>query len=735
MKTIKKLFLVIICACFALILLFLGYYLLAAKQVKLEDGKLLLPDTQVVIYSVENEKVPSSFSFSKRSVVCLENLPAHLPSAFVCTEDKRFYRHNGFDLIGIARASVQNLKKGRFSQGASTISQQLVKNTHLTLDKTIGRKLKEFKLTRQLERRYSKDEILEIYLNTIYFGHNRYGVSDAAEFYFNKEAGQLTAAESALLAALVKAPNHYSPFKNPEKSLARRNTVLRLMAEQNALTEKEYKTALNAPLPTANTSVNTRNYSHFAVEEMDKILENLGATANGKIELFTYLNTNTQAAVENACAGLDCDKTCIVVDNATHGVEGYCSTVPTIKRSPGSLIKPLIVYAPAFEKGILAPASQILDERTSFGDYSPKNYGNEYHGYVSARTAIAKSLNIPAVKVLNTLGIATANEYAQKMGLEIPKNDQTLAVALGGMEYGYPFSALVDGYTTLACDGRYIPSHFIREIKQNGQTIYRREERERTVFSPETAYLITDTLRTAVRDGTAKRLRALPFEVAAKTGTVGVGDKNTDAYTVAYTSNHTVGIWLGNADNSPIATTGGGLPCDAAFRVFKGIYKDFSPDDFDRPLGVQEVALDAYALLREQRLLLADTIAPIAEMKYELFDGRYVPKEQSDRFSAPKIATPKIELREKKVRIFFESTPPSYYRYRIYKKANGNEEIVYDGTAFREFVDEKLTANVAYQYAVQPYFGQNFGTTVYLPTVFTPKKDAPPIANAPWWDK
>jgi membrane peptidoglycan carboxypeptidase len=735
MKRVKKIFLVLFCLFFACFFAFLGYYFIATRKVNLDKSKLLLPDTQLILYDGADHKVPTAFSFSKRTVVDLKKLPPHLPAAFVCTEDKRFYRHNGFDIIGIGRASLKNLKSGRFSQGASTISQQLVKNTHLTLDKTIGRKLKEFKLTRQLERRYSKDEILAIYLNTIYFGHNRYGVSDAAEFYFNKEAEQLTASESALLAALVKAPNHYSPFKHPEKSLTRRNTVLKLMREQNALTEKEYKTALNTPLPTANASVNTRNYSHFAVEEMDKIFENLDTTPHGKIELFTYLNVNAQATVENACAGVDCDKTCIVVNNTTHGVEGYCSTVPMIKRSPGSLIKPLIVYAPAFEEGIFSPASQILDEQTNFGGYTPKNYGNECHGYVSARTAIAKSLNIPAVKALNTLGIATANKYAEKMGLGIPRSDQTLAVALGGMEYGYPFSSLVDGYTTLGDYGRYTPSRFIREIKQNGQTIYRREEREQTVFSPETAYLITDTLRSAVKEGTAKRLRTLPFEVAAKTGTVGAGDKNTDAYTVAYTSNHTVGIWLGNADNSPIEATGGGLPCDAACRVLKGIYKDFSPDDFDRPIGVQEVALDAYALLHEQRLLLAEPIAPISEVKYELFDSRYAPKEQSTRFSLPKITTPKIELLQKKIRIFFEDTPPSYYRYRIYKKANGKEAIIYDGAAFEEFVDEELTANTAYQYAVQPYYQENFGTLVYLPTVFTPKKDAPPIANAPWWDK
>ena len=193
MKVVKKIFLVVICAVSIFILCFLGYYFVATKQVQLDENKLLLPDTQVVIYDQKNEKVPSSFSFSKRSVISLEDLPSHLPSAFVCTEDKRFYSHNGFDLIGIGRATLKNLRNSRFSQGASTISQQLIKNTHLTFDKTIGRKLQEFKLTRQLERRYSKDEILEIYLNTIYFGHIRYGISDAAEFYFNKEATQLTA--------------------------------------------------------------------------------------------------------------------------------------------------------------------------------------------------------------------------------------------------------------------------------------------------------------------------------------------------------------------------------------------------------------------------------------------------------------------------------------------------------------------------------------------------------------
>ena len=594
MKWLKKILLIFAVGFFSCIFVFFVYYAAVTHNVKLNPEKLLMPEAQICAYDKNGALLPCAGSFDHRATVQINELPAYLPAAFINTEDKRFYKHNGFDVVGICRAALKNTKSKSFKQGASTISQQLIKNTHLTLEKTIDRKLKEFKLTKQLERKYSKSEILETYLNTIYFGHSCYGIEDAASFYFNKSASELDVAESALLAGLVKAPNHYSPFKNQEKAYARRKTVLGLMKEQGTIDETTYKNAIDAPLPTTFSQNSNKTYLNFALQEMDEIFEKQGLIPCGKIEIFTYYSQPVQDLLQARTNDFDSDKTFVVINNETHGIEGYYSSVSNVKRSPGSLIKPLVVYAPAFEEGLLSPASPILDAPTDFYGYSPKNYNNKYYGYVSARDALAKSLNVPAVKTFNALTANKANEYARKMQLEIPENDKTLAYSLGGMEHGYCFQNILDGYTAMANAGMYAESTFIKEIKMNENTVYTAPDEERYVYSPETAYLITDVLKTAVSDGTAKKLRHLSFPVAAKTGTVGSGAKNTAAYTVAYTSEHTIGIWLGNANNKEINTTGGGAPCDICCSMLESLYASHSPDDFEKPTLVQEIAIDKY---------------------------------------------------------------------------------------------------------------------------------------------
>ena len=239
MKTIKKLLLAFLFLFLSALLVGIGYYFAVTKDVSLQEEKLLLPDVQICAYDEENQKISSGIGFSTRETVKVERLSPTTKNAFLCVEDKRFYSHNGFDYRRIAKAALNNLKAGSFKEGASTISQQLVKNTHLSLEKTFNRKLKEVKLTKALERKFSKDEILEMYLNTIYFGHSCYGVECAAGFYFGKQAETLTTAEAATLAGLVRSPNNYSPFKNAEKCLARRKRVLSLMLSQNANSKQE----------------------------------------------------------------------------------------------------------------------------------------------------------------------------------------------------------------------------------------------------------------------------------------------------------------------------------------------------------------------------------------------------------------------------------------------------------------------------------------------------------------
>jgi membrane peptidoglycan carboxypeptidase len=732
MKWLKKILLLFTTGFLTCALGFGIYYVSVTHTVKLNSDKLLMPETQICAYDKDGNLLPCAGSFEHRRTIEINELPAYLPAAFVNTEDKRFYKHNGFDLIGICRAALKNTKSKSFKEGASTISQQLVKNTHLTLDKTISRKLKEFKLTQQLEKKYSKQEILEIYLNTIYFGHNCYGIENAATFYFNKSARELDVAESALLAGLVKAPNHYSPFKNPEKAYARRRTVLGLMKEQNSIDEPTYKNAIDAPLPATFSKNSNKTYLHFALQEMDEILEDKEVLPHGKIEIHTYYSPSIQDSLNELYSSFDSDKTFMIVNNETHGIEGYYSTVSNIKRSPGSLIKPLLVYAPAFEEGQLSPASPILDEATDFNGYSPKNYHNKYYGYVSTRDAIAKSLNVPAVKTLNALTLSKANEYASKMDLSIPKNDQTLAYALGGMEHGYSFQALVDGYSTLANAGMHTKSSFIKEIKINGMTVYNAPNNIQCVYSPETAYLITDVLKSAVSEGTAKKLRRLPFAVAAKTGTVGTGKKNTDAYTVAYTSEHTVGVWLGNADNREIDTTGGGAPCDICSTLLERLYSQYLPDDFVKPTQIQEITIDKYYYDREQRILLADTNAPMQYQKRELFARQFSPKEQSTLFSSPIICKPTVSVFKNTVSLEFDKNVPDGYGYRIFRIENGKSTLVYEGKAIAVFQDKHVKGDTLYEYTVIPYYRKNEGKSVTLPAVYL-ENYTPPIADKPWW--
>jgi len=362
MKWLKKLLLLFTTGFLTCILGFGIYYVAVTHSVKLNPDKLLMPETQVLAYDKNGKLLPCAGSFEHRVTVNIDELPSYLPAAFINTEDKRFYKHNGFDLVGICRATLKNAKSRSFQEGASTISQQLIKNTHLTLDKTINRKLKEFKLTKQLENQYSKREILETYLNTIYFGHSCYGIENAASFYFNKSARELDVAESALLAGLVKAPNHYSPFKNPEKAYARRKVVLQLMKEQGSIDECTYKNAIDAPLPITFSKNSNKSYLHFALQEMDEILENRDVLPHGKIEIYTHYSPSIQDSLNERSTAFDSDKTFIIVNNETHGIEGYYSTVSNIKRSPGSLIKPLLVYAPAFEEGLLLTGQYTCHE-------------------------------------------------------------------------------------------------------------------------------------------------------------------------------------------------------------------------------------------------------------------------------------------------------------------------------------------------------------------------------------
>jgi len=744
MRLLRKLvwtafLLLVICALIAF-----GYYLAMTKDAALAPEKLLLSDKNITVYDENLSPVKNVAAVSPKQTVGIESIPQQTKFAFVDTEDKRFFSHHGFDIRRIAKACLSNLKAGGFKEGASTISQQLIKNTHLSQEKTMKRKLQEWKLTKALEKRYSKDEILEKYLNTIYFGHSCFGIRAAAEFYFGKPVEALTLSESAILAGLVKSPNNYSPFKNPEGCKKRKTSVLNAMLKNGHITEKEKIEAIQTPLPKqANTTTQNVGYLHFVFDELSTLAEKYGFPVGGNIEIFTYLDQNLQSKTEELLSTVEnCDKTALILDAKTHGYKACVSTVGNIRRLPGSLIKPLLVYAPALEENLLSPVTPILDEKINYNGYAPENYDGAYHGYVSARECVEKSLNIPAVKTLSALGANKGATYLEKLGLSVPKEDVSLALALGGMKNGYTLQEIVEAYTVFPSGKKAEDCGFISKITINGHTVYQKNAKNASVFSKESAYLMTDMLRTTTKNGTAKKLRSLPFDIAAKTGTVGTQKGNTDAYALSYTTRDFVGVWLGNKNNDKIEHTGGGIPCNLLLHINEYLYNDYQQKSvdispFQCPKNVVCVTLDKASYYATHTIQLADPIAPIEHSFSELFKKSSIPLKTSDIFSKPTISTPVLSLKNGNTVIEFNENTPAYYQYKIDRYDYATHTTVYFGEKIPVFTDKNLQEGKSYIYTITPVYKNVYGNSVTLPAITTKppslSQNEREILETDWW--
>ena len=730
----------------ALFLIGLGYYFAVTRNANLSEEKLALTEKSVTLYDNVGERFNASCMGAIGQTVTYNEIPKHTIRAFVDTEDKRFFSHGGFDFRRIVKSAYNNLRAHVFKQGASTISQQLIKNTHLSQEKTLKRKLAEWKLTKQLEKIYTKEEIFEKYVNVIYFGHSCFGLRSAAEFYFGKTPQELDIADSAILAGLVKSPNNYSPFKNAKNCQKRKASVLNAMKNNGSINEDEYLSALKKALPTTPTHNNSDNgYAQHVFDELSTLSATYGFMVGGNIEIDTYLDVETQRILSNvAKAHETSDKFFCVFDVNTNAFKACVSSVGEIRRLPGSLLKPLLVYAPAIEENLLSPATPILDERVDYSGYSPENYDNKFHGYISAREALSKSLNVPAVKILDSLSIERASSYLNKLGLSVDKEDYSLALALGGMKEGYTFPSIVNAYGALATNGEYASGGFIKEIKIDGISVYKKDNTKQRVFSEETAYLTTNMLQTAATSGTAKKLRSLPFSIAAKTGTAGTKNGNTDAYAIAYTPNDVVGVWLGNADNSPIDFTGGGLPCKYILEIENALssyYKNFGTPipEFPRPDNVISVEIDKQTYENSHTLLLADEVSPATYRFSELFKKENTPKLQADYFSFPTIKTPEISLKNGNVIICFNDDCPEFYEYIIKRNDENKEITLYNGKKIPIFVDENIAKNKRYVYTITPKYKEQIGKSIILPTVSTKDGERTiieeqKILEKNWWE-
>ena len=617
-------------------------YNLTVSKVSFSTEKIAENTLSIQVYNVNNVLIKEENTISDKKIK-LSSLPSYVKEAFISIEDKDFYKHNGVNYKRMVKAMLTNIKNMKLKEGASTISQQLIKNTHLSSQKTFSRKINEIFLALELEKKCTKEEILEFYLNIIYFGDNTYGIESATEHYFSKPASKLTLNEACTLAGLIKSPSYYSPVSNPERCLKRRNLVLSEMLKDNKINSQTYNENINKPLSLTLNYENTNkinSYSENAILEASKILK-LPAKqlALAGYKIYTFQNPTKQEALNSTFENLKPENDCALIslNSKTGVVEAFAGNsayrILEQKRQPGSAIKPILVYAPAINEDIVAPATQILDEPINIDGYSPKNVGGNYNGYVSVRECLSRSLNVPTIKIGSYVGLEKMKNYISKLGIELDSLDNNYAICLGGMTYGTNLATLAGAYTSLANGGKYSKPQFINYITDNkGKIVYKSNMSSKQVFRQDTAYLVTDMLKTSAKTGTAKKLANFKFDIASKTGTVGTAKGNTDAYNISYTAEDVFGAWIGNMDNSVISTVGGGIPTEMAKQYFSKIYSEKTPDKFLKPTSVEEVDLDSLELENNHRLVKANSLVPEKYKIKEIFSKFNLPKEESETY-------------------------------------------------------------------------------------------------------
>jgi penicillin-binding protein 1A len=503
--------------------------------------------------------------------VRLEQLPAYLPQAVIAIEDRRFRSHFGLDPIGLTRAMVVNAQAGRFVQGGSTLTQQLAKNLFLTADRTISRKIQELILAVWLEATYSKDEILELYLNRVYLGAGAYGVDAAARRYFGKSASEVTLAEAATLAGLLRAPSRWAPTRNPEGAEARAATVLQAMVESNFITAEEMALARSNPAATMDRARRgAANYvADYVMDELDRILPLIEGDITVDTSIDPYLQARAELALRTALADQndgDLQGAVVSLDGtgavrALVGGRDYQQSqfnrATDAFRQPGSAFKPF-VYLAALEQG-LTPATMRNDVPVQFGDWSPENYSREYRGPVTLADALALSLNTIAAQLAYEVGPQRVINTAQRLGIQ-SEMERNASIALGTSEVS-PLE-LTAAYAPFANGGFAVAPHVVLRVRDEaGNVLYVRDASGfGRVIDPSHSRAMNAMLSRTLIIGTGRRAALEGWTGAGKTGTT---QGLRDAWFVGYTANLTTGVWLGHDDNSPMdGVTGGGLPAD-----------------------------------------------------------------------------------------------------------------------------------------------------------------------------
>jgi penicillin-binding protein 1A len=600
----------------------LGFFIALTKDLpQIRNLESFKPSSITRIYSMD-EVLLAEFFLEKRDPVPIKIMPDNLIRALIITEDRSFYQHSGIDLKGIFRAIFRDIKAGKFVEGASTITQQLSKTLFLQPRKTLLRKAKEAFLSFQIERRYTKDEILELYLNQIYFGSGAYGVESAARIFFGKPVSDLNLSECALLAGLPKSPSRYSPLIDKDMALKRRNIVLKQMKDTGVISEAVFNIAKEAPLNIAKQNKPSVKAPYF-VEFIRFFLENtIGSSRlyKGGLTVITTLDFKLQKAAELAVEkGLSAledrmkqqfiknpDPQCALIslDGVSGGIlamvggrdfsKSSFNRATIARRQPGSAFKP-IVYAYAIEQGF-SQSKIILDAPVAFKignrkkEWQPNNFSEDYKGEMTLRTALTLSKNIPAVRLIEMLGPSSVAKFAHTMGIEsvlLPN----LSLALGTSEV--KLINLTAAYSVFPNKGKLIEPYGIMEVLDvKGRLVWRVKPQKKVVISRESAAIITDMLRSVIQDGTGQKAKVIECPVAGKTGTT---NEFKDALFIGFSPSITTGVWVGQ---DTFTTIGKGETGDKAalpiwIEFMQRALLDRAIQYFDIPDDVVKVNIDS----------------------------------------------------------------------------------------------------------------------------------------------
>ncbi len=541
-------------------------------------SKLEKPVPQPTIIYDQHGEIASKLSNSKIEGVSLDEISNHMIHAVIATEDQRFYHHHGINYFAITKAFVTNLLNGEVVAGGSTISQQLAKNVFLSHERTLTRKMKEWVLTKKIERTYTKDEILERYLNQIYFGEGAWGIQRAAKTYFGKDASELTLSESAILAGLIKAPTSLSPIKNFEQSIERRNIVLSLMEKEGYITKNELEIAKAEQVVLDVRKIEDEykgKYPYYVDYIIEEAIKKYDMTENeilsGGLHIFTELNTVIQKGAQevyNSDSNFPESKPdqliqsggvfihpstggiqALVGGRGEHTFRGF-NHASQLVRQPGSTMKPLAVYTPALEEGY-EPFDQLIDQPMTFnGDYQPQNYDRQYRGQTTMYEAVIHSYNVPAVWLLNEIGLTKGIQAVERFGIPLQNEDHGLPLALGGMSKGTSPLAMAQAFSAFPNNGVMIEAHSIQKIEDvNGKIIAEWQSKATRVTEPEVAQKMTYLLNGVVEHGTGENAKVEGIDIAGKTGTTQlpfeINGGSNDHWFVGYTPGLVGAIWLG----------------------------------------------------------------------------------------------------------------------------------------------------------------------------------------------